>query len=59
MLQTFEPEIESVTLIPSDSGRFEVNINGRLVYSKMETGRHIEPADLNKLVKQYLEDGNR
>jgi selT/selW/selH-like putative selenoprotein len=32
--------IESVTLIPGSNGRFEVMIDGALVYSKAATGKH-------------------
>jgi len=30
-----------VTQVPSDGGIFDVEVDGRLVYSKHETGRHI------------------
>ena len=32
--------IEEITLIPSGNGRFEVTIDGELVYSKAATGKH-------------------
>ncbi|GAB4498457.1 MAG: hypothetical protein OHK0052_11860 [Anaerolineales bacterium] len=54
LLQEFEPEIESVTLIPSDGGRFEVTINGHLLYSKLQTKRHIEPLEVVQLLQAYL-----
>jgi selenoprotein W-related protein len=44
-----------VTLIPSRGGVFEVMLDGELVYSKKETGRHGEPdeilADLRTRIK--------
>jgi selenoprotein W-related protein len=55
LLKEFEPEIESFTLVPSDGGRFEFSINGKLVYSKLETHRHVEPGEISNLVKKYLE----
>jgi selenoprotein W-related protein len=27
-----------LTLVPSDGGRFEVSLDGRVVYSKLQTG---------------------
>jgi selenoprotein W-related protein len=36
------PEIGSVRLIPSSGGVFEVTANGRLVFSKKQTGRRPE-----------------
>jgi predicted Rdx family selenoprotein len=39
-------EIESFTLVPSDGSRFEVTVNDRLVYSKLQTHRHTEPGEI-------------
>jgi len=54
LLNDFEPEIESLTLVPSDGGRFEVNVNGALIYSKLETHRHAEPGEVVDLVRKLL-----
>ncbi len=54
LLKAYEPEIGSVTLIPSEGGRFEFTINGKLLYSKLQTGRHTEPGEVLGLVKQFL-----
>ena len=58
LLENFEPEIGSITLIPSDGGRFEVSVNERLVYSKLELHRHAEPGEIvgqvSKLLKESL-----
>ena len=53
-LQKFEPEIETLTLVPSDGGRFEVSMNGKLVYSKLQTGRHAESGEVAGLVEKLL-----
>ncbi len=42
LLEEFEHQIESLTLIPSKGGVFEVIVDGSLVYSKKATGRHAE-----------------
>ena len=34
LIKAFEPQIESFTLVPSDGGRFELTVNGKLIYSK-------------------------
>ncbi|UCH61517.1 MAG: Rdx family protein [Anaerolineales bacterium] len=57
MLKEFEPEIESFTLVPSDGGRFEVTVNGKLLYSKLQTRRHVEPGEVNGLVRKFIEEG--
>ena len=54
LLEKFEPEIETLTFVPSDGGRFEVSINGKLVYSKLQTGRHAESGEVARLVEKLL-----
>jgi selenoprotein W-related protein len=54
LLRQFEYQIRSVELIPSDGGKFEVTVGGELVYSKLQTGNHIDPTDLVKLVGKAL-----
>jgi selenoprotein W-related protein len=55
LLNQFEPDIESITLVPSDGGRFEFSINGELYYSKLETHRHAEPGEIAGIVRKYLD----
>ncbi|OGO42448.1 MAG: hypothetical protein A2W36_03415 [Chloroflexi bacterium RBG_16_58_14] len=57
LLREFEPEIDAITLIPSDGGRFEVSVNDRLIYSKLETHRHVEPGEVAGLVRELLREG--
>jgi selenoprotein W-related protein len=54
LLKKFEPQIETLTLLPSDGGRFEVSVNGKLVYSKLQTGRHAEAGEIAGLVEKLL-----
>ena len=54
LLKTYEPEIESVKLIPSDGGRFEVSVNGEMVYSKLQTHRHVEPGEVAGSIRKIL-----
>jgi selenoprotein W-related protein len=54
LLKEIEPEIAEITVIPSDGGRYEITVDGKLVYSKFETGRHAEPGEVMKLVKKSL-----
>ena len=55
LLKQFEHVIESVGLIPSDGGKFEVSVNGNLIYSKLETHRHAEPGEVVRLVNKIIE----
>jgi selenoprotein W-related protein len=59
LMRHFEPEIETVTLMPSQGGRFEVTVNGRLLYSKLATMRHPEPGEVTRAMKKYLQDGEK
>ena len=52
LLKNFEPEIESVTLVPSNGGRYEISVNGQLIFSKLKTGRHAEPGEVVGLVQK-------
>jgi selenoprotein W-related protein len=54
LLQNLEPEIESITLIPSEGGRYEITVNDKLVYSKLQTGRHANPEEVLGLVEELL-----
>ena len=54
IIKAFEPQIESFTLVPSDGGRFELTVNGKLIYSKLQTGRHVEPGELVGLIRKSL-----
>jgi selenoprotein W-related protein len=54
LIKSIEPEIETLTLVPSDGGRFEITVNDRLVYSKLQTGRHAEPGEVVGLVQASM-----
>ena len=54
LLKDFESEIESLELIPSSGGRFEVTLNGDLIFSKLATGRHAEAGEILKLLKAKI-----
>jgi len=54
LLKDFEPGIAEITLVPSDGGRYEVTVDSKLIYSKLQTGRHAEPGEVVKLVKKLI-----
>jgi selenoprotein W-related protein len=55
LLKLFEHLIESISLVPSDGGTFEVSVNGRLVFSKLQTGRHAAAGEVAGLVSKIVE----
>ncbi|MBN8658353.1 MAG: Rdx family protein [Anaerolineae bacterium] len=55
LLKDYEHVIESVALVPSDGGRFEVSVNGELVYSKLQTKRHAEAGEILSLISKMVD----
>jgi selenoprotein W-related protein len=49
--EELEAQIEQLTLIPGSGGKFEITVNGELIYSKKGLGRHAEPGEVYGLVK--------
>lgn len=45
-------KIGGVKLVPSGGGAFEVSVNGRKVYSKLETGEFPEAEVILKAIRQ-------
>ena len=54
LLKNYEHVIETITLVPSDGGKFEVTANGQSVYSKLETKRHAEPGEVLGLMRKLV-----
>ena len=46
LLAEFESQIDALKLITGKGGAFEVIVDGDLVYSKLETGKHAEYEDV-------------
>jgi selenoprotein W-related protein len=53
-----EVYVRSWTLIPGTGGKFEVTVNGELVFSKMALGRHANPGEVRQLVLEKLSQLN-
>jgi selT/selW/selH-like putative selenoprotein len=52
ILQEMAEQVESLRLIPSGGGKFEITANGRTTYSRAATSRFPEPGEvLEKLRK--------
>ncbi len=54
LLKQYEDKVETISLIPSGGGAFEVKVNDQLVYSKLQTGRHPEPGEVARLVHKAI-----
>jgi selenoprotein W-related protein len=55
LLKEYEHVIETLTLIPSDGGKFEVSINGQLLYSKLKEKRHAEAGEIHGLISKMVD----
>jgi len=55
LLKNYEHLIESVSVFPSDEGKFEVSVNGQLVFSKLKLKRHAEAGEILGLIHTMVE----
>lgn len=51
LLSYFQKSVAELTLIPSEGGRFEVSLNGDLIFSKLATERFPEPKELKQIIE--------
>jgi selT/selW/selH-like putative selenoprotein len=54
VLNGWAPIIEAVELLPASKGRFEVTLDGELIFSKAALGRHAEPGEVVALVRERI-----
>lgn len=52
MLTNYQHLIESLTLITGGKGIFDVAVDGEMLYSKGQTGRHANPGEVLELFEQ-------
>ncbi len=46
--------IADISLLPSSKGRFEVTLDGDLIFSKVAVGRHAEPGEVAAIVRERI-----
>ena len=46
--------LSEIRLVPSTGGRFEVTLDGELVFSKAELDRHAEPGEVSNLIGERI-----
>jgi selenoprotein W-related protein len=54
LLNAWAPRIARATLVPSSGGRFEVTLDGELLFSKAALDRHPHPGEVHGLVAARL-----
>jgi selenoprotein W-related protein len=59
LLSNYQHVIESLTLRTGTKGVYDVVVDGELIYSKAETGRHAEPGEVLELFTALVGDIRR
>ena len=54
ILEKYGKDVTSIDLIPGTGGVFELYIDGVLIYSKLETGRHTNEGEILQLMEKAL-----
>ena len=54
LLDQFAAQISEATLQPSSGGRFEVSVDGDLVFSKLKMDRFPEDEELEQLISSKV-----
>ena len=54
LLAGWAPILETIELLPTSKGRFEVILDGELIFSKLALGRHANPGEVAALVRERL-----
>lgn len=54
LLTTFSEELNEVTLRQGTGGIFNVYVNGYLIFSRKDAGRHPEITELKQLVRDKI-----
>lgn len=56
IMSRYQHIVSSLTLTTASEGVFDVSVDGDLVYSKSQTGRHAEPGEvLDLFVESYAQ----
>jgi selenoprotein W-related protein len=53
-LTTFKQQIEEMTLVPASGGCFELKADGRLLYSKLDTGQFPDEQAILGMIRSRL-----
>lgn len=57
LLNNYQHVIDTLSFTTGDKGVFDVTVDGELLYSKHETGRHAEPGEVLELFTEKHAEG--
>ncbi|UXS02877.1 SelT/SelW/SelH family protein [Agrobacterium tumefaciens] len=55
ILQTFSSEVGEVSLIPSTGGRFEITVDGNLIWERKRDGGFPGPKELKQRIRDVID----
>jgi len=56
LIDEYGDEVESITLTKGSSGRFDVSVDGQLIFSKQQEKRHANPGEIVERIAASAED---
>lgn len=59
LLTRYQHVIDEVRLVMGNKGVFDVHVDGELVFSKKQAGRHAKPGEVLELFRARLDPGVR
>lgn len=54
LLHHYQNVIADLTLVTGSSGVFDVEVDGELIFSKKQIGRHAEPGEVLERFRQHV-----
>jgi selenoprotein W-related protein len=54
LLHDYQHVIADLTLVMGSKGVFDVEVDGELIYSKHQTGRHANDGEVLKLFREHI-----
>lgn len=55
LLTTFEEDLTSVALKPGTGGVFDIELDGKLIYSRKNSGRFPEAKEVKQLIRDCID----
>ena len=57
LLRDYQHVIEELRIVTGSKGIFDVCVDGELIFSKHEIGRHAEPGEVHRLFAAHVDSG--
>ncbi len=54
LLHDYQHVIDELTFVTGSGGIFDVEVDGEMLYSKKQTGRHAEPGEVLRLFRERI-----